>query len=37
VIVKPGEGHGFGKTENNVELYEAIFKFLEESIGKRGN
>ena len=37
VIVKPGEGHGFGKTENTVELYEAIFKFLEESIGKRGN
>ncbi|MFN8960424.1 MAG: prolyl oligopeptidase family serine peptidase [Betaproteobacteria bacterium] len=37
VIIKPGEGHGFGKTENNVELYEAIFKFLEESIGKRGN
>ena len=37
VIVKPGEGHGFGKTENNVELYEAILKFLEESIGKRGN
>ena len=36
VIIKPGEGHGFGKTENNVELYEAIFKFLEESIGKRG-
>jgi dipeptidyl aminopeptidase/acylaminoacyl peptidase len=37
VLIKPGEGHGFGKTENNVELYEAIFKFLEESIGKRGN
>jgi dipeptidyl aminopeptidase/acylaminoacyl peptidase len=35
VLIKPLEGHGFGKTENNVELYEAIFKFLEESIGKR--
>jgi dipeptidyl aminopeptidase/acylaminoacyl peptidase len=35
VIIKPQEGHGFGKTENAVELYEAIFKFLEESIGKR--
>jgi dipeptidyl aminopeptidase/acylaminoacyl peptidase len=33
VIIKPQEGHGFGKTENNVELYEAVFKFLEESIG----
>jgi dipeptidyl aminopeptidase/acylaminoacyl peptidase len=35
VVIKRQEGHGFGKTENNVELYEAIFKFLEESIGKR--
>jgi dipeptidyl aminopeptidase/acylaminoacyl peptidase len=33
VIIKPKEGHGFGKTENNVELYEAIFKFLDEHIG----
>jgi dipeptidyl aminopeptidase/acylaminoacyl peptidase len=33
VIIKPKEGHGFGKTENNVELYEAIFKFLDENIG----
>lgn len=33
VIIKPQEGHGFGKTENNVELYEAIFKFLDEHIG----
>jgi dipeptidyl aminopeptidase/acylaminoacyl peptidase len=35
VLVKDNEGHGFGKTENNVELYNAIFKFLEESIGTR--
>jgi acyl-CoA synthetase (NDP forming) len=34
-LVKDNEGHGFGKTENNVELYNAIFKFLEESIGTR--
>jgi len=33
VIIKKEEGHGFGKTENNVELYEAIFKFLDEHIG----
>jgi dipeptidyl aminopeptidase/acylaminoacyl peptidase len=32
-IIKPQEGHGFGKTENNVDLYNTIFKFLEESIG----
>jgi dipeptidyl aminopeptidase/acylaminoacyl peptidase len=33
VIIKPGEGHGFGKTENNVDLYNQIFKFLDEHIG----
>lgn len=34
-IVKPGEGHGFGKTENNVDLYNQIFEFLDKSIGSK--
>jgi len=34
-FIKSREGHGFGKVENNVELYNAVFKFLEEHIGKR--
>jgi acetyl esterase/lipase len=34
-IIKAQEGHGFGKVENTVELYNAVFKFLEEHIGKR--
>lgn len=34
VVVKKEEGHGFGKTENNVDLYEQVLKFLEASIGK---
>lgn len=33
VIVKAGEGHGFGKLENNVELYNEIIKFLDMHIG----
>lgn len=33
VLVKKEEGHGFGKTENRVELYEKMLKFLDESIG----
>jgi dipeptidyl aminopeptidase/acylaminoacyl peptidase len=33
-VVKEKEGHGFGKLENNVELYTQILKFLEEQIGK---
>lgn len=33
-VVKPLEGHGFGKTENNVDLYTQVLKFLEEQIGK---
>jgi acetyl esterase/lipase len=36
-IIKAQEGHGFGKVENNVELYNAVFKFLEEHIGKRAD
>jgi dipeptidyl aminopeptidase/acylaminoacyl peptidase len=33
-VVKAKEGHGFGKLENNVDLYTQILKFLEEQIGK---
>ena len=33
-IVKAKEGHGFGKLENNIDLYMQIFKFLDEQIGK---
>jgi dipeptidyl aminopeptidase/acylaminoacyl peptidase len=33
-VVKPKEGHGFGKFENNVDLYNQILKFLDEQIGK---
>jgi dipeptidyl aminopeptidase/acylaminoacyl peptidase len=35
VIIKAGEGHGYGKTQNNVELYNKIFEFLEASIGPK--
>ncbi len=33
-VVKEKEGHGFGKLENNVDLYTQILKFLDEQIGK---
>jgi len=33
VIIKAEEGHGFGKPENNVELYNEIIKFLDTHIG----
>ena len=33
-VVKAKEGHGFGKPENNVELYTQVLKFLDEQIGK---
>jgi dipeptidyl aminopeptidase/acylaminoacyl peptidase len=33
-VVKAKEGHGFGKLENNVDLYTQVLKFLEEQIGK---
>jgi dienelactone hydrolase len=33
VMVKQGEGHGFGRPENVRELYETMLKFLDESIG----
>ena len=35
VIIKPEEGHGFGKVENNVELYNAILEFLDAAIGAK--
>ena len=35
VIVKAGEGHGFGKLENNVELYNEIIDFLDATIGAK--
>jgi dipeptidyl aminopeptidase/acylaminoacyl peptidase len=33
VMVAKGEGHGFGKVENNLELYEKMLRFLDENIG----
>jgi acetyl esterase/lipase len=33
VVVKLGEGHGYIKTENSVELYDKIYEFLAEQIG----
>jgi dipeptidyl aminopeptidase/acylaminoacyl peptidase len=35
MLIKPGEGHGFGVVENNVELYDAMLKFLDEQIGPK--
>lgn len=35
VIIKAGEGHGFDKSENNVELYDKIFEFLDQNIGAK--
>ncbi len=33
-VVKAKEGHGFGKLENNVDLYTQLLKFLDDQIGK---
>ncbi len=33
-VVKEKEGHGFGKQENRVDLYNQILKFLDDQIGK---
>jgi dipeptidyl aminopeptidase/acylaminoacyl peptidase len=35
LIIKQGEGHGFGRPENTVELYGAVLRFLDEQIGPR--
>lgn len=32
-VIKKEEGHGFGKMENNVDLYTQVLKFLSEQIG----
>jgi dipeptidyl aminopeptidase/acylaminoacyl peptidase len=33
LLIKRGEGHGFGRPENRIELYSGIVKFLDEQIG----
>lgn len=35
VIIKEEEGHGFGKLENNVELYTKVLEFLDTHIGPK--
>ena len=35
VIIKAEEGHGYGKLENNVELYNEILNFLDSTIGPK--
>jgi dipeptidyl aminopeptidase/acylaminoacyl peptidase len=35
VIIKPEEGHGFGRLQNRIELYNAIFEFLDTTIGPK--
>ena len=35
MLVKAEEGHGFGKVENSVELYDAILQFLDAQIGPK--
>ncbi|MBL8311008.1 MAG: S9 family peptidase [Burkholderiales bacterium] len=34
-VIKEKEGHGFGKLENNVDLYTQVLKFLDEQIGSK--
>lgn len=34
-VIKDQEGHGFGKLENNVDLYTQALKFLDAQIGTR--
>jgi len=33
MLIKPGEGHGYGSVDNNIELYDRMLKFLDEQIG----
>ena len=33
VVIKAEEGHGFGKLENNIDLYNRMLKFLAEHLG----
>lgn len=37
VVVEDGEGHGFYNPENNVELYQRIFTFLDRHTAPRGD
>jgi dipeptidyl aminopeptidase/acylaminoacyl peptidase len=34
-VIKEKEGHGFGKTENNIDLYRQVLAFLKEQIGDK--
>lgn len=36
-VVERGEGHGFYDTQNNVNLYQRIFTFLDRHTAPRGN
>ncbi len=35
VMIKLGEGHGFGKVENRVDMYSAMLEFFDQQIGGR--
>jgi dipeptidyl aminopeptidase/acylaminoacyl peptidase len=36
VLIKAEEGHGFGKLDNRVELWERMLDFLDRQIGSKG-
>jgi len=33
LMIKAGEGHGYGKSENRIDLFEQMLKFLDRHIG----
>ena len=35
-VVKEKEGHGYGKLENNVDLYTQMLKFLDTQLKPNG-
>jgi dipeptidyl aminopeptidase/acylaminoacyl peptidase len=35
LIIKPEEGHGYGRLENRIELWEKMLDFLDRQIGSR--
>lgn len=35
VLIKKEEGHGFGRLENRIDMYEKILKFLDTHIGSK--
>lgn len=35
VMIKKEEGHGYGRVENNLDLYEQVLRFLDEQIGSK--